>query len=58
MDFKKVCHRDCPGRYPGCGAKCQTYLEFRARNMERYKRNATQVRIGDVLYGSERRQRA
>lgn len=47
---KTVCPPDCPGRYPGCGANCETFKEHRAKCAERYKKNVAQVEIGSVLY--------
>jgi hypothetical protein len=54
MNSKTVCPPDCPGRYPGCGAKCKTFLDHRAECLARYKRNAEQVQIGNVLRPHER----
>lgn len=54
MTTKTICPPDRPGRYPGCGAKCKTFLDYRAENLERYKRNAQQVKIGDILHPHKR----
>jgi hypothetical protein len=51
MPIKTPCPRDCPGRRPGCGATCEKFQKHRAECEERYKRNAEQVMINDVLYG-------
>lgn len=54
MNNKTVCPPDCPGRYPGCGANCKTFQEHRTECLERYKRNAQQVKIGDILHPHKR----
>lgn len=51
MNTKTICPPDCPGRYPGCGATCESFQKHRAECEERYKRTAEQVAINDVLYG-------
>lgn len=38
--------RDCPGRYPGCHAKCGHYAEFR-RGMD--AANLARQRDNDIL---------
>lgn len=59
MSIKTPCPRDCPGRYPGCGATCPTFLEHRAESLKRYEARAAAVKIGDVLRnGYNRRRRA
>lgn len=54
MNSKTVCPPDCPGRYPGCGANCETFLEHRAECLERYKYNADQVKINSTLHPHKR----
>lgn len=55
MNVKTVCPRDCPGRYPGCGAKCEKFKQHRAESQKRYERNVNQIKIGTVLYDGWRR---
>lgn len=55
MNTKTVCPPNCPGRYPGCGANCKTFKKHRAESLERYKRNAMDVQINDVMYGGRKR---
>jgi len=58
MSIKTPCPRDCPGRYPGCGAKCPTFLEHRAKSLKLYEERAKQIKIADVLRdGYDRRRR-
>lgn len=49
MNTKTVCPPDCPGRYPGCGAHCKTFLEHRAEREQVYKKRAAQVQISAIL---------
>jgi hypothetical protein len=49
MNSKKICPRDCPGRYPGCGAKCPTWIEHRAEAMKLYEEREKQIKIADFL---------
>lgn len=57
MNFKKVCPRDCPGRYPGCGATCPTWIEHRAESEARYNGNLKERKIDEVMKGSYGRRR-
>lgn len=55
MNVVTVCPRDCPGRYPGCGAHCKRYLEYREQSLKRYEQNARDRRVQDVLIDGARR---
>ena len=44
-----VCPRDCPGRYPGCGANCERFKAHRAEREAVYQKRLTQARIAIVL---------
>jgi len=57
MNFKKICPRDCPERYPGCGATCPTWLEYCAERDARYRDNMKQREIDEVLKSFARRSR-
>lgn len=50
MSIKTPCPPDCPGRYPGCGAHCETFKQHRAERAEVYKQRREQVEIGNVLH--------
>ena len=50
MTINTVCPRDCPGRYPGCGAKCEKFLKHRAECEERYKKNLQQNEIVNAIH--------
>ena len=50
MTTKTPCPRDCPGRYPGCGAHCETFKQHRAERAVIYDLRRTQVEIGDLLH--------
>lgn len=50
MTTKTPCPRDCPGRYPGCGAHCETFKQHRAERDVIYEKRRTQVEIGDLLH--------
>ena len=52
MTIKTVCPRDCPGRYPGCGAHCETFKQHRAERAEVYKQRLYQQNVKDAAYGS------
>jgi len=49
MTVKTVCPRDCPGRYPGCGAHCEKFKQHRAECSVIYEKRRTQVEISDIL---------
>lgn len=55
MTINTVCPRDCPGRHPGCGAKCEKFLKHRAESAERYKKNLQQLKIMTVLHDGWKR---
>lgn len=57
MNTKTVCPRDCPGRYPGCGANCETFKAHRAKRAEVYKQRLYQQNVKDAAYGSWNKQR-
>jgi len=50
MTTKTPCPPDCPGRYPGCGAHCDTFKKHRAKRVVIYEKRRTQVEIGDLLH--------
>ena len=50
MSVKTVCPANCPGRYPGCGAHCQTFLEHREKCLKRYEQQEHERRVKDVLF--------
>ena len=50
MTTKIICPPDCPGRYPGCGAKCEKFLKHRAECEERYKKRLQQHEIVSTLH--------
>lgn len=50
MTVKTPCPPDCPGRYPGCGAHCETFKQHRAERAVIYDRRRTQVEISDILH--------
>ena len=52
MIVKTVCPPDCPGRYPGCGAHCETFKQHRAERGVIYEKRRTQVEISDFLNSS------
>lgn len=52
MNTKTVCPPDCPGRYPGCGAHCETFQQHRAERAAIYDRRRAQVEISDFLNSS------
>ena len=49
MNVTTVCPRECPGRYPGCGAKCEKFQAHREKSLKIYKKRRMQVEIGAVL---------
>ena len=55
MYVKTVCPRDCPGRYPGCGAKCEKFRAHREKRKQEQDQRLWDIRINDVLYYGKRR---
>lgn len=55
MSVKTVCPANCPGRYPGCGAHCKTFLEHREKCLKRYEQQEHERRVKDVLFDGARR---
>lgn len=55
MATKFICPPDCPGRYPGCGAKCEKFLKHREECAERYKKNLAQNEIMSALHDGWKR---
>jgi hypothetical protein len=55
MSVKTVCPDKCPGRYPGCGAHCKTFLEHREKSLERYEQQENERRVKEVLIDGARR---
>lgn len=55
MTGVKCCPRDCPGRFPGCGANCERWARYTEERKKTYQARLNQMKIGMTLADGQRK---